>query len=233
MKRNGIDTRRYDIKQLTVEFTLPKPGTTYTMHPGQVVPQLNISTEPLGRCTIELLARGKDRNEITRNISEVMGMLSKPAILELDGYKGKYYGILVASKETKMQVPQRFRLHLEFDGYLMDTPVTIKFPPGSTCGTCHRVGSRSMPCCLILDPERDIDSISIQGVGKLPIIVENLTAGHKVTIDGTTGLITQDGASKAPDVTMWTLPAMISEEMTLTWDSPDVSVSVIYTPAWL
>lgn len=233
MKINGRDTRTWGAVQLTVDLLPPDPGMSYRMEKGHLLPFVELEAEPLGQAKIGLYFRGTSRNDITRKISDVLGHLARPSELDLDGYKGTYYGILRKSTVRKTRSPNRYRLDLEFDGYMHDTPVAVKMPKGATEGTVHRVGSRKMPCTLILMPEVDIPKAEIRGMGKHPITVENMTAGHTVIIDGKTGQITQDGADKAPDVTIWAMPAIKEPEAKLTWSPADLSVTVQYVPGWL
>lgn len=232
MEIDGINTKRYNAEQLTVQFETPDPATGYTIAKGQLLPQVERTEEKMGRCIVTLLCKGENRNEITRNISTILGLLDKPVKLALDGYKGEYVGILTGSKEEKAKNPKRYKLVLTLDGYMQDTPVLIRFGQ-TTAGTIHREGSRRVPAKLILTPQADMAEASIKGFGKYPIVVKGLQANHTVIIDGNTGLITMDGKDKSADVTIWEAPAIKEAETRLEWSSELLKVDVSYAPAWL
>lgn len=62
-------------------------------------------------------------------------------------------------------------------------------------------------------------------------ISDKFTSEKLYSDDGVEG--TQDGQNKAPDVTLWALPAMDCKQRTITWDSANCDVTVEYTPLWL
>lgn len=233
MKINGEDVRRYKAKQLTVEFEPPQDGAGYEWPEGMLAPIESQVVQKCGTCTVELLLRGEDRNEITRASSTLHGLcLPGPVELTLDGHKGVYTGYLKEYKPEKTITPKAYKVKATFAGWMKDTPVKLSYI-GQTKATLHRVGSRPAACVLTITPKKDVEKMTMKGWGRHDLVVENMTEGHSVVIDGKSGLITQDGENKAQDVTFWTLPAMDEPQKTITWDNEDCDVTVEYTPLWL
>lgn len=233
MKINGENLARYRTTQLTVAFGPPQDGAGYEWPDNMLAPISDPATQKCGTCTVEMVIRGDNRNEITRTASALHGLcLPGPVELVLDGYKGTYKGYLVEFKPEKTITPKAYKVKATFEGWLQDTPVKLAYT-GQTQATLHRVGSRPAACVLTITPKTDMDALTMTGWGVHDMIVKNLKAGHSVVIDGTNGLITQDGQNKAPDVTLWALPAMDCKQRTITWDSADCDIAVEYTPLWL
>lgn len=233
MKINGENLARYRTTQLTVAFSPPQDGAGYEWPDNMLAPISDPATQKCGTCTVELLIRGDNRNEITRTASTLHGLcLPGPVELVLDGYKGVYKGYLVSFDPEKTITPKAYKVKAVFEGWLQDTPVKLAYT-GQTQATLHRVGSRPAACVLTITPRADVAALTMTGWGVHDLVVKNLKSGHSVVIDGTTGLITQDGQNKAPDVTLWALPAMDCKQRTITWDSANCDVTVEYTPLWL
>lgn len=233
MKINGENLARYRTTQLKVAFTPPQDGAGYEWPDGMLAPIDDPATQKCGSCEVELLIRGENRNEITRTASTLHGLcLPGPVELKLDGYKGTYKGYLVGFKPEKTITPKAYKVKATFEGWLQDTPVKLAYTD-QTQATLHRVGSRPAACVLTITPRADVAALTMTGWGVHDLVVKNLKSGHSVVIDGTTGLITQDGQNKAPDVTLWALPAMDCKQRTITWDSADCDIAVEYTPLWL
>lgn len=233
MKINGEDIGRYKAKQLTVEFEPPQDGSGYEWPEGMLMPIESQTVQKCGKCTVVLLLRGENRNEITRNSSTLHGLcLPGPVELTLDGYKGTYTGFLKEFKPEKTITPKSYKVQAVFSGWMKDTPVKLEYI-GQTQATLHRVGSRPTACVLTIKPQTNIEKLTMKGWGNHDVTVENMTAGHAIVIDGKTGLITQDGENKAQDVTLWALPAMDETQKTITWDNESCDIVVEYTPLWL
>lgn len=232
MKIGNIDTRKYKACQLKATFSPPTDGVAYEWPDRYLLPLNQTTTQRFGACQIEMGFKGNTRNEITRAISDVLGLLGEPVYLTLDGYKGKYYALLQKAKSEKTIAATYYKLSLEFAGFMTDTPVLMEYD-SQTTATIHRMGSRCMPCKIVLTATKDTEKFTLSGFGKHDIVVYRLSANVPVTIDGASGLATQAGTNKMPDIDMWEFPQMDATEKTLTWTPADVKVGVEYTPAWL
>lgn len=232
MRIDGENVRRYGAAQLTVELKPPTEGAAYEWPDNALEPIADPKTQKAGTCTVVLLIRGENRNEIARKISEIHAKcLPGPVELELDGYSGKYKGWLDSCTPEK-KTARAYKLALAFSGWFFDSPVKMSYS-GTTQATIHRVGTRPAGCILTVTPRADLAELTMTGWGKHLIELKALKAGVAVVIDGQTGLITQAGKNKAQDVTIWALPAIDETEKTITWSSPDVDVDIEYTPRWL
>ena len=87
MKIDSTDIREFDAKQLSVEFTPPQTTVTVDMFEGALIPSESETYTPLSGITVEVLFRGKDRDEVMTHISDFNALLQKGVVLTLDGYR--------------------------------------------------------------------------------------------------------------------------------------------------
>ena len=77
MKIDSTDIREFDAKQLSVEFTPPQTTVTVDMFEGALIPSESETYTPLSGITVEVLFRGKDRDEVMTHISDFNALLQK------------------------------------------------------------------------------------------------------------------------------------------------------------
>lgn len=232
MKVNGIDARRYDAKQLTVEVQPPQTAVNYEWMTRALLPTEFETDVTMGSLKLCLYFRGRDRNRLVRTLSEFMANFTKACDLQLDGYKGIYRGYLTASDYEKKRVKNRYVLNLEFDGFFIDDEVHVIFD-GVTSGTFYPTGSRRMPCTVEVYAKEELTNYVIKGFGNEDIVVETLEAGKRVSIDGMTGLVTLDGKNAFDKVSLWEFPMLTSGETTLSFSDARACVTIRYRPMWM
>ena len=101
MKIDSTDIREFDAKQLSVEFTPPQTTVTVDMFEGALIPSESETYTPLSGITVEVLFRGKDRDEVMTHISDFNALLQKGVVLTLDGYRRKFKGFMTANAPEK------------------------------------------------------------------------------------------------------------------------------------
>lgn len=86
----------------------------------------------------------------------------------------------------------------------------------------------------------DYDTLVIQGLcsdprtgDNLDITIRNITPGKKIAIDGTTGLILEEGEVKIDDVDIWALPTLQPGENQIKTNNNWLKVTVIYEPRYM
>ena len=91
MKVNGVDARKYNAKQITVEIQPPAVAVNYEWMTGALHP-IEFDTDVMaGHLKLCVYFRGKDRNSIIRKMSEFMANFTKACDLELaDESSGQY-----------------------------------------------------------------------------------------------------------------------------------------------
>lgn len=64
-------------KVISVEFTPPQTTVTVDMFEGALIPSESETYTPLSGITVEVLFRGKDRDEVMTHISDFNALLQK------------------------------------------------------------------------------------------------------------------------------------------------------------
>lgn len=232
MKINGIDIRKYDAKQLTVDVQPPSVTNSYVWLTGAALPTEFETDVQMGHLRLSIYFKGKDRNNIIRAASEFMGNFTKACKMELDGYKGTYIGFITANDYEKKNVKQRYIVNLEFDGFFVDDDLSIVFD-GKTSASFYKVGTRDTPCVVEIYAKSELTNYAIAGLGEDDIIIESLAAGKTVVIDAKTGLVTIDGDNAFDKVHMWAFPVLKTGEIALTFSTAEARVTIRYTPMWI
>lgn len=232
MKVNGIDARRYNAKQLTVDIQPPKMPTNYEWMDGALQPTEFKTDVEMGHLKLCVYFRGKDRNSIVRSMSEFMANFTKSCDLELDGYKGKYRGFLTEDDFEKTLTKERYKINLEFDGYFCDSEVVIEFD-GVTTGRFVPFGSRTAPCIVEVYAKDELSDYVIKGLGNEDVIIQELAKGKTIVIDGARGKVTISGENAFDKVSIWEFPSVKPGEASLIFSGSKAKVTIRYHPMWI
>ena len=232
MKVNGIDARKYNAKQLTVEIQPPAVAVNYEWMTGALQPTEFETDVTMGHLKMCVYFRGRDRNSIIRTMSEFMANFTTACDLELDGYKGKYRGFLTTDDFEKTITNKRYKINLEFDGYFYDDEIAVTFD-GVTSGSFYMVGSRKTPCIVEVYAKSALTNYVIKGMGDDDITVQSLASGETVIIDGIKGTVTISGANAFDRVSLWELPAIKPGGTALTFSNNRARVKIRYRPMWI
>lgn len=232
MKVNGIDARKFNAKQLTVEIQPPKVAVNYEWLTGALMPTEFRTDVTMGHLKMCVYFKGKDRNAIIREMSEFMANFTTACVLELDGYKGKYRGFLTTDDFEQTITKKRYKINLEFDGYFYDDEITVTFD-GQTSGLFYMVGSRETPCIVEVYAKSALSDYAIGGFGDDDIVIETLAAGKTIIIDGTKGIVLLDDASAFDKVDLWKFPSIKYGGTPLTFSNNRARVTVRYHPMWI
>lgn len=230
---NGIDIRKYNAKQLTVNLQPPKISVNSEWAKGAATPHEFETEVQYGTLEITILFRGTGRNNIVRKVSEFLSLMTKRSRIQLDGYKGTYIGDMTSDSLKKTKAPDRYILTVKFNGYLVDNVVTnvYKSAHGAKFTT---LGTRDAPCVVEITPQSSLQQLTISGFGEDDIILKNLQAGKTVIIDGERGTVTQDGENKFADCDMWAFPVLKKDqENIIRFSSDKCDVTIHYSPMWM
>lgn len=119
MKIDSTDIREFDAKQLSVEFTPPQTTVTVDMFEGALIPSESETYTPLSGITVEVLFRGKDRDEVMTHISDFNALLQKGVVLTLDGYQEKIQGIYDSECTGKDNLKREIQVIVQVHGVLV------------------------------------------------------------------------------------------------------------------
>ena len=232
MKVNGIDARKYNAKQLTVEIQPPAVAVNYEWMTGALQPTEFETDVTMGHLKMCVYFRGRDRNSIIRMMSEFMSNFTTACDLELDGYKGMYRGFLTTNDFEKTITNKRYKINLEFDGYFYDDEIAVTFD-GVTFGSFYMFGSRKTPCILEVYARSALTDYVIKGLGDDDITVQSLAGGETVIIDGIRGIVTISGANAFDVVSLWEFPFIKPGGTVLEFSDDSARVKIRYHPMWI
>lgn len=232
MKVNGIDARKYNAKQLTVDVQPPSISVNYEWMKRATLPTEFDTDVEMGKLKLSVYFKGKDRNSIVRSMSEFMGNFTQACDLELDGYKGRYRAFITKDDFEKTIKKSRYILNFEFDGFFYDDELEIVFD-AKTSGAFFLVGSRKTPCIVEVYAKSVLTNYRISGFRADDIIVESLAAGKTAIIDGIRGIVTVDGANAFDKVDLWEFPVISTGETRLTFSNTRAKVTIRYKPMWI
>jgi len=231
MKVNGIDIRKYNARQLTVDVQPPSISNSYEWLTRAALPTEFETQIRMGHLKLSIYFRGKDRNEIIRNASDFLAHFTKSCKLELDGYKGTYIGFATSNSYVKKRVKDRYVVNAEFDGFFVDEDLSLIFD-GESSATFYKVGTRDTPCVVEVYAKSALTNYTIAGLGE-DIVVESLAAGKTVVINAKNGLVTIDGMNAFDKVDLWEFPVLKAGETALTFSDTNARVTIRYTPMWI
>lgn len=231
MKVNGVDAKQYGGKQLKVERQAPKNIGAYEWVEGAAVPRHTDQNITASTLSVYMKFKGKERDEITRNISMFLNLFVGEAEIVLDGYKGAFHGYLTTSNIKKTIVKERYTLQIELDGYFHDKEETEIIDAAEKY--IYVAGSRKTPCIITVHAIEALTSYKI-GVAFEDIAIETLAAGETIIINSEKGTATINGQNAFETVDLWTFPVLQPGENKITiTDAGAADVTIAYKPMWL
>lgn len=233
MKVNGIDIRKYNATQLTVDLQPPKIAIDTEWVEGAATPQEFPTDIEFGTLKLEIYFRGSGRNAINRMMSQFLSLFTTSAKLKLDGFKGTYIGYLNSDSITKKKVSDRYIMTLQFNGYMTDDEVSNTYKD-TTEAKFTTLGTRNTPCVVTIVPQINLQEFTITGFGDEDIVLTNLKRDVPIIIDGQQGTVTENGINKFAECDMWEFPILKKgTENTITFSSTHCHVTIQYSPMWL
>lgn len=231
MKLNGIDIRKFNAKQMKVEFQPASRTTTAEWDSNQKLPK-EFETE-IGFSTLKVTVyfKGTDRSQVKRNIDEFLSLIDKGIEIELDKYKGKYKGYLksdpsiTATKEINKKI-----VTLEFKGYMYDDEIKLTVI-GTKAETVKLVGAREAACIIEVNAKANVSNVVIKGFGNDDIIIESMSNGETIIIDGVDGKVTSGNENAFFKVDIWEFP-YIKRKTIVSVSDNNVDLTIRYNPLW-
>lgn len=234
MRVNGIDARTFKAKQLTVEVQPPSTAVKYDWNDGDLKPNVYKTEEKAGTLTLVMYFVGKDRTEVHRCISDFLSHLNDAVVLDLEGYKGSYYGMKKSAKIVSTLELRKKKLELQFEGFFTDIAVEKELQKETQEYVTQ--GSRDAPCILRMTnmstAEQSATVAGLTGTGNIEVTIPG---GKTLVIDGDTGLVTIDGENGFSCIaTMWEFPRVRHGKITISrTNTENVKIVMEYRPMWL
>lgn len=231
MKIKGVDVGRFGAKQLKVERQAPQEMGTYEWVEGAAIPRSTEENITASTLIVHMKFSGSERDEIMRNISSLLTLLTGETKIILDGYKGTFCGYLKTSNIEKTIVKEKYRLQIELEGYFFDEDQTEELKQIETY--MYVSGSRKTPCTIHVKAKKELVNYSITGDFGT-ITIESLETGHEIVINGENGTVTVNGENAFSKIDLWKFPELIPGENKITiTDETAAEVSITYKPMWL
>lgn len=239
MQIGAVNVAAYHARQHTVTFYHNSIENESDWTAGSAVPFFDRNRVGFKEWTVTLIVKGATREEIIMNCSTILSLLIGEVELTLDGFTHTFCGIL-KDHDRKENVPRRYHmLELTFEGYEHGDEI-VTTGNGVTSFTVQNTGNLPSPCIVEITPVVGAASVTVGGICRdsytgadLPVTIENLSAGQTVVLSGLTGLITQGGAQKGKDVSIWALPSMKPGSNTVTINSDRMNVTVRTIPIFM
>ncbi len=228
MKINNTNVSTYHARQFNFSYDHNAVSNASQWAEGSALPYLADNHIGFQRFTVTLLMKNTNRKSIRKDCSDILAALLEPVTLELDGFDNKFKAVLISHKETERSLNKYHLLELSFQGYEFGTDVT---GTGTGSATVNNPGNIDSPASIVVTPSSDGD-IVLEGTRET-ITILNCTANLEVTIDGMTGLVTEDGTSKMSDVEMWELPVMEPGTNTVYCSDESATVTVTVRPLYM
>lgn len=243
MRINGKDITGYGkVKQWRVDPETRKLKHDSEWPRGSPLPLFQTPAPEFKEITVTLMVYGSGREDILIRISNILADLTDITELELDGWEHGFCGVLEESEVKELSDISRHRfqqLELQFAGYEHGEEITATANGTGTIQITNP-GNVISPATLELTPTIGAASLEITGICRdsntgtdLPVTVKDLTTGNKITLDGVTGLITENGNLKAGDVDMWELPTLLPGSNKITVDTEYMNLKVTVLPIYM
>lgn len=185
--------------------------------------------------SVKLIVKGSDREDINRNVSNILAALMNETELTIDGFDHTFTALLKSYKHDETSMRRWHRLTLTFEGFEHGVHTTMS---GDTSFTINNPGNIVSPCAVSLRSSVNVSDVKINGVcrdsagNEKIIVVTNMTANKTVTIDGITGLIEEDGQLK-DGITLSALPTLVPGSNPITCNKAEVTVGIDVLPMYM
>jgi hypothetical protein len=207
---------------------------------GSPIPVIFSNDTGFKKMTVVLLIKTDGgRAAILERCSQILSRLLEPADMALDGFTHKFYGILSSYSHDEKVMKRWHTLTLVFDCYEYGAEAVSSFS-GQMEMSVRNAGNILTPVIIEITPKTGAASITLTGVCRdpdtgedLPVEIRELSTGQTVTLDGETGLITQDGEQKAKDVDIWTLPVLLPGDNLITVNNNRMDLKVRFRPRFM
>lgn len=236
-----MDISKWHAKQWKVTIGNHEITNNSQWDRGALGPFLDKNTLGFKNIQVVLLIKAQGRETMLRDRGNILAALLEPAELTLDGFCNHFMAILQRySFEENVGNRQDLwhKLTLEMAGYEFGEQLVQTGTSGSI--TVLNPGNIVTPAVAEVLPAMGAAAVTVTGLGRNPdtgeeepIIIRNLTTGHKVILDGETGLITQDGMPKTADVDFWEVPSLLPGNNTITCDNTQMSITIKIKPRFM
>lgn len=238
MTIDGMDIKEYGAQQWNVTPAYASITNNSQWEAGSLNPLILPGTAGLKKIKISVLIHGTSRQDIWAKGGKLVTRLLNPSIIKLDGFEHYFYLVLINPSQAESSIKRFHKATLEMAGYEYGDEVVVSTSAKGI--TIVNDGNLEAPAAIEIVPQIGKVSMEITGIVRnrltgedKPVTVQKLTKDRKIIIDGETGLITEGGVNKFPDVTLWDLPSLLPGENAIAWNQDAIDVTIKYMPRYL
>lgn len=240
MTIDGIDIQEYGAVQHSVTPGYIAYSNSSEWVEGALNPIWKKSTTGFQVLQICLLMKGTDRNAIWENGSRLLAKLQKQTEIQCDGFDHYFTGVLKNVEQAEVALQRWHKMTLKFEGYKHGRVNVVSCDENTKSFTVENLGTLETPVRMQLIPSIGKVSLTIQGLTRdrlgnpYDLIINNLSKGKSVIIDGESGLITEEGINKYPDVKeIWSMPSLMPGMNQITLSQDGVKVIIEHKPRYI
>ena len=249
-------------RQWTVTMGNQTVSSASEWMPGSLIPALSEVRFGFKTCTVMVLVYGDSRIEARRGISEILGHLTEPVELRLDGFETVFRGVLKGHSVTEQKRIagwdgwRRFlQLQLTLEGYehgeaiMHESNTEDLYESQTESFTLANPGTGRTPVCIHIECQPSvsvyadqpvIDEVRILGLPSGDIILPRSYSYEIFDLDGETGLLTStdpDGnkTAIADGAEIWELPYIDpgTTDISVVGAGVDAVIRITYNPRYL
>lgn len=238
MKINGINISDMKAKLLSRNILPASKNVTYEFLNGTVLNPVKTSETAYQYKTIDMVitVNAGSKMELEKIKGEIKALLLECSI-KFDDMELTYSGFLsgevkvdsITNTIENLSVQILALSHGEEESQTITGSSSI-----SMIGTCET------PCIVTITPLINVISYQIEGLSRdritkreEVIVVNNLSSGIPVVIDGEKSIVTENGANKFADCEIWSFPSLLSGNNDLTLSSEQCVVQITYKPRFI
>ena len=240
MTIDGVDSlTEYGVEQWNVTPAYSEMANNSEWVKEAIEPTMLNTTIGFKKMKVAVIIRGDSRQDIWRKGSRLIATLLHPRVLTLDGFHNKFMMVLKNASQAESSIKRWHKATLEFNGYEFGDEIKEQFSNLKTF-TIINPGDLDAPCSIEILPVIGKTNLVITGLVRnrkidedKPIQISGLTNGKTIFIDCETGLITENGINKFPDVEIWEMPSLLPGENVITLNQSDIDFTIKYKPRYL
>lgn len=239
MKINGVDIASLGARQWNVTPVYSEISNSSEWPEGSLTPLLLAGKTAFKKMKVTVLLKGSNRQEIWTNGGKLVSMLKGPAILELDGFTNYFKGVVTNVGQTEDCIRRFHKATLEFNCYEFGKEVSQSFTNTKEI-TLLNAGTVETPVIIEIVPTIGKTALIIKGLVRTPytgelknIVINRLSSGKRIILDGENGLVTEDGTNKFKDTELFAFPSLLAGQNKIILDQDNINVTIKYKPRYI
>lgn len=227
---NGVNIKSFGAILMNKTIQPATLESIYTWEKQSLLPLLLDQKFKFTLIETQLYVKGSNEEDVKSKIGAIINK-AKECIIKFDD-DFYYKSFLVNSPIESTLKKETRKIILSFVSYAFKEQV-VETMNRITSKTINVSGNLDTPVILEVTPSIDLIDLTINGLDQDPIILKNLKANKKITVNGEDGTVTVDGVNKYGDTDMWGFPKLEPGANTITVDKSSVDINIKYKPRFI